>query len=84
MLSLIFFLVVASAVLVSCCNADACPLYLAPSRVKGGGKGIFVGTKVKVGNGVAQSEGLIIDDYLVQGETTAAVSFFFIINLMHM
>jgi hypothetical protein len=44
-----------------------CPLYLAPSLVKGGGKGIFVGSKVRVGKTVGQSEGLIIDDYLVQG-----------------
>jgi hypothetical protein len=43
-------------------------LYLAPSLVRGGGKGIFVGTRVKVGKSVGSSEGLLLDDYLVQGE----------------
>mmetsp|Transcript_15740 Transcript_15740/g.26270 ORF Transcript_15740/g.26270 Transcript_15740/m.26270 type:complete len:878 (+) Transcript_15740:104-2737(+) len=44
----------------------SCSLYLAPSLVKGGGKAVFVGTQVKVGKAIGQSEGLLIDDYLVQ------------------
>ena len=49
-------------------GAGECSLYLAPSLVRGGGKGIFVGTRVKVGKSVGSSEGLLLDDYLVQGE----------------
>lgn len=56
------------AVAMGASGAGECSLYLAPSLVRGGGKGIFVGTRVKVGKSVGSSEGLLLDDYLVQGE----------------
>ena len=68
MLLYLLTVTVTAAVAVGASGAGECSLYLAPSLVRGGGKGIFVGTRVKVGKSVGSSEGLLLDDYLVQGE----------------
>ena len=67
----LIFLILVVFAMSPCCSTvvEACSLYLAPSRVSGGGKGNFSGVRIKAGKAVGQSEGLIIDDYLVQGKS---------------